>query len=233
MKGHFEGDVMGKPDLEELRHLFLTMLGERAPHVVDDLFEIGSAEKWAKKYGINAADKKEIKDTGWNWIIDTAKRALDLPIQKRERVESVIVAGRRRGSVIYRQRSRSDIWKDACDFLRFEIKPPSLEIQIFADNETYHYLTKEEFDRRVKKIADEYYSQWFPSEKWFDLKGARVEKQHCKWLVLFIGCKTDAQIAKAEKLDFNEDTVKKGRQRFAERIGLTVKKRGHTQGKKG
>jgi hypothetical protein len=72
-----------------------------------------------------------------DWIIEKARQALDLRI----------------GNTIQRA------WLKAITGIRFAFKPPALKIEIFAEDETFHYLSREEFDRRIKQAVDQYYNQ--------------------------------------------------------------------------
>jgi len=123
-------------------------------------------------------------------------------------------------------------WIKAIQGIRYAFKPPPLEIEIFAEDETFHYLSREEFDRRVKKEADRYYDQFFSDEGWFDQIDVREHERFIKWLVLKISGRTDDQIAEIEGRGLDESTVRKGRLKMAAALHLKKKKRGRPRKRK-
>jgi len=145
-----------------------------------------------------------------DWIIENAVYALELRI----------------GNTLLQA------WLKAIQGIRYEFKPPPLEIEIFAEDETYHDLPREEFDRRVKKEADKYYDQFFSDEGWFDQIDVREYERHIKWLVLKISGLTDDQIAEIENHNIDESTIRKGRLKMAKELNLKKKERGRPRKRK-
>jgi hypothetical protein len=139
-----------------------------------------------------------------DWIIENAVYALELRI----------------GNTLLQA------WLKAIQGIRYEFKPPPLEIEIFAEDETFHYLPREEFDRRFKKEADKYYDQFFSDEGWFDQIDVREHERFIKWLVLKISGLTDDRIAEIENHGIDESTIRKGRLKMAKELNLKKKERG-------
>lgn len=145
-----------------------------------------------------------------DWIIETAGYALEMRI----------------GNTLLHA------WIKAIQGIRYAFKPPPLEIEIFAEDETFHYLSREEFDRRVKKEADRYYDQFFSDEGWFDQIDVKEHERFIKWLVLKISGRTDDQIAEIEDRGLDESTIRKGRLKMAAALNLKKKKKGRPRKRK-